>query len=150
MNPLEKYLSKQTVKTLDGEKVYTFRLLRQREAARIFHETVSVLLTAFASAMGGDAAAKIDAIKSVDFDTFWDLAAALLKGCIIRPRIDTPDFFITVEDLNTCEYFDDAREELYIAVYYALVANYPKSFARVERAFKDFGPRLEAMVQQQK
>lgn len=147
-NALEKYQKQVTVKTLDGEKLYTFRLLRQKEAAKIYHKTVSVLLSALAQAAGGDGpASKLEAIKAVDFETFWTLASTLLKSCDIRPNPQgNPDYFITVKDLDTCEYFDDAREELYIAVYYALQANYPKSWARVEKAMGDIGPRIEAMM----
>ncbi len=123
-------------------------MLRQKEAAKIYHKTVSVLLSALAQAAGGDGpAAKLEAIKAIDFDTFWTLASTLLRGCNIRPNPQgNPEFFITVEDLDTCEYFDEAREELYIAVYYALRANYPKSWARVEKAMGDIGPRIEAMM----
>ncbi len=146
---LDKYLSKQTVKTLDGEKLYTFRLLRKKDAARIYHRTVSVLLSAIAQAVGdGGPAAKIEAIKAIDFDTFWDLASTLLKDCFIRPNSDNPDHIITIDSLDDAEYFDDEREELYIATYYALKANYPKSWGRIEKAMGDFGPKVAAMMTQ--
>ncbi len=144
---LDKFLSKQTVKTLDGEKLYTFRLLRKRDAARIYHQTVSVLISTIAQAVGdGGPAAKIEAVKAIDFDTFWGLASALLKGCAIRPNPDNPDHIVSIGDLDDTEYFDDEREELYIAVYYALRANFPKSWGRIEKAAAGFGPKLAAMV----
>jgi len=149
MEALNKYLSKQTVKTLDGEKLYTFRLLRKKEAARIYHTTVSTVLAAIAQAAGGEGpTAKLDAIKAIDFDTFWGLARVVLRKCDIRPDPDNPDFFITIDDLDNAEYFDELREELYIAVYYGLKANYPKSWGRIEKAIAGFGPRIAAMANQ--
>ena len=147
MNALEKFLCKQTVKTLDGEKLYTFRLLKKKEAARIYHTAVSAILSAIAQAAGGEGpTAKLEAIKAIDFDTFWGLAHTLLKGCVIRENPDNPDDMVQVNDLDECEYFDDLREELYIAVYYGLKANFPKSWGRIEKAMGDFGPKLAAIV----
>jgi len=135
------------VKTLDGEKLYTFRLLKMREAHRIYHKTVSVILAAIAHAAGGEGpAAKLEAIRALDFDTLWDLARSLLCGCKIIPNPENPDMFVIIDDMDTCHYFESEPEELYIAIYHALKVNYPKSWGRVEKVLSDFGPRLEALV----
>ena len=132
----------------DGEKLYKFRILTRREAARVFHNSIKLILKALSGLSGDDKSTKIvEAIDSLDFDHVWNLAKVLLKNCIISPNMENPQHMITISNLDETDYFDDCREELYIALYYSLKANYPKSFSRVAEKLQGFSGDLQKTFQ---
>jgi hypothetical protein len=91
-----------------------------------------------------DLLGRIDSItEAVDFDTFWGLAEELLHGATIKPDLNNLLEIIQIEDLNTTNYYDERPEERYIATFYAIRANYPKSFSRVISKAKDFARKQD-------
>lgn len=134
--------------TPDGWKQYQFTLLKTRQAAKIYHESVTSLLSVIAGAIGSkeDARGRIEAIRSLDFDLIWNLGEALLRGCNVREDKCNPQNMISIRELESTNYFDDKREELYCAIWGALRANYPNSWSRLERGLEGFGPKIEAAI----
>lgn len=126
-------------KTLAGvEMQYQLTPLLRREAAEVFHNTVQVLLGAVAS-LSEDAESSVSlltAIKSLDFKTFWSLAEKLFRNCVVMgpPGIG----YVEIRDLNTTDYFADKPDELYVATYHAVQANWPDFFGRVAKALGGF------------
>jgi hypothetical protein len=140
INTLAGY-AKVNVKTLDGEKVYKFKLLKARENMRVYFGTIKNLMQSFAvlasDYKGFNVASIGTAIKGLEYDVFIDLAKTLLRGTIIMPNPDV-DKFETIDNLEECEYYIDKPEEMYVAVFEALKANYPKSFSRLAKKVEDF------------
>lgn len=135
------------VKTLDGEKIYVFQLMKALESQRVFHETIRTLFSSIASVAdpdgGGLNISNIGtAMKMLDFETFHELAKILLRGATVKPDPDNLKKIIPIKNLDDCDYFLDCPEEIYIAVYHALRANYPKSFSRLASKLGDFGHRV--------
>lgn len=139
-----------TIKTLNGEKVYKFKLLRRKQAARIYHNTIKALLGALASVAGKDGKKSAEsiarAIDGLEFDLVWELAEALLKGAVIQPDPDNLNNVVSITNLSESDYYDEEREELYIALYHALEANYPKSFALARGRLQDTGIDLASLM----
>jgi len=110
-----------TIKTLDGEKEYSFVLLKRKDAARIFHNTLLAIAGAFSELVkSGDAPESSDllkALQTLDFSTVWDLGETLLANVIIDK-----------EEIDFEEYFGENPSELYIAIWNAIQINYPKVF----------------------
>ena len=136
--------------TPDGSRTYTYRLLKQKEAARIYYTTIATLIKAIAQAATGDALSKMRAVEALDFDTAWDLGRSLLSGCLIRTDPENEDDFIKVDNYETCTYFDDAQEERLIAIYQGIIANFPKSQERFQRAISGFGLKVEQLMEMAK
>jgi hypothetical protein len=112
------------VKTLDGEKEYNFVLLKRKDAARVFHNTLLAIAGAFSELIKSGEDTKpedmLKAIKTLEFDTVWDLGETLLAGVVIdRQEIDLED------------YYGENPSELYLAIWYAIQANYPKVFTKL-------------------
>jgi len=125
------------VKTLEGIKKYSFIALRRKEAARVFHGVLEVVVVAIAKAAesGNEAertGAILDAIKTLDFDTFYDLARTLLRFVVIDGE--------EIADIEKSDYFTERPEELYIATVYAILENWPKLFSRVRERLAGFDP----------
>lgn len=150
MKELDKLVGKAVVKTLDGEKLYKFRLLKRREAAKIYHTSVQTVVKLIAGAVGADTVeAKLLAIDSLDFDTIWNLASVLLKDCVVIPNMENMQYMIPLgSNLDDCDYFNDNNEELYIAIYHALRVNFPKSFSRLEKRLRDTIPGIQETISQ--
>lgn len=110
-----------TIKTLDGEKEYNFVLLKRKDAARIFHNTLLVIAGAFAELVKAeekpDTKDILKALQTVDFDTVWDLGETLLNGVMINKH-----------EIDFEDYFGENPSELYIAIWNAIQINYPKVF----------------------
>jgi hypothetical protein len=124
------------VKTLEGVKKYNFVALKRKEAARIFHGVLGVVVEAIArvseSKDADRVAAILDAVKALDFDRFWALASALLRNVIVDGTEIGP--------LDTTDYFETRPEELYIATVYAVLENWPKVFSKVRGSLSGFAP----------
>ena len=114
------------VKTLEGEKEYNFVLLKRKEAAEVFHNTLLVVAGAFSELVKADKSKPEDlliAMKTFDFDTLWSLAEKLLRGVMIDGS--------EIGDLEETSYFEEQPEELYIAVWHGIQVNYPKVFSKI-------------------
>lgn len=113
-----------TVKTLDGDKVYNFVLLKRKAAARVFHNTLLVLASAFAELAKSGAKIKpediLKALNTIDFDTVWGLAEILLA-----------DVIIDNDEIDLEEYYGDNPSEIYIAIWHGIQVNYPKVFTMI-------------------
>lgn len=137
-NKLDKWQKKSIFKTVDGREVmYTFSLLSAKKALRIFHTTISSIITLIASTArsGGDISGIIQAL---DFDTLESLAGPLLYGAIVRPNgPSSNDDMFTLTDPLEHEYFLDNQTELYLAIWEALKANYPKQYSAIMEKLKD-------------
>jgi len=125
---------KVTIKTLDGEKNYNFIALKRKDAAEVFHSTLITIVSAIAeiSKAKNDSdrtAAIFRAVKLLDFDTFWSLAEKLLKFVVIDD--------VEIKDINETDYFEENPEELYLAVFHAILENYPKVFIKLREKLKD-------------
>lgn len=125
---------KTTVKTFEGEKEYIFCALVRKDAARVFHNTLTTLISAVADVAVSKGESQTDAvfkaIKTLDFDTVWDLAEVLLRFAILDGE--------EIQDLNETDYFTDRPEELYLAVFHAVMLNYPKVFLKLGEVVKGF------------
>jgi len=120
------------VKTFEGEKDYLFVGLKRIEAMRVFHNVLLTVLEGIAqvgNAKTDEAKglAMLSAIRVLDFDTFfYKLAVPLLNNVIIDDE--------EIGDLESTEYFETRPEELYLAVYHAILLNYPDFFGKVREA----------------
>lgn len=138
MDNQEKNTKDQTlvkVKTLEGVKDYNFLLLKRKKAAKVFHESLSVIVRAVSElAMANkkfDVSKIGQAISALDFETLWGLGEDLLAFVIIDGE--------EIEDINKTDYFTDRPEELYVAIYNAIAVNYPKVFLKLKGAASAFG-----------
>jgi hypothetical protein len=149
-DPLAGLYAQAEVNTPDGPKTYTFQLLKRKKAARVFHESLQQIIKLIAGAVDKNAgtAGLIQAVESLDFNTFWGLAQTLLRGGNVRPDPENAGHVVPFGNLDETDYFEDCREELYLAVYHALKVNYPKSFSRLATKLGDFGQQIEAMAGQ--
>jgi hypothetical protein len=125
------------VKTLEGVKKYSFVALRRKEAARVFHGVLEVVIVAVANIAEANsqderAAAIMRAVKTLDFETFWGLARTLLRFVIVDGK--------EIQDIEETDYFEDRPEELYIATVHAILENWPKLFSRVRESLTGFDP----------
>jgi len=132
---------KATVKTLEGEKEYIFQALIRKDAARVFHNVLTAVVSAVADIAVAEGASQTDAvfkaIKTLDFDTVWDLAEVLLKFSFLDGT--------EIKDLNDTDYFTDRPEELYLAVFHAVQLNYPKVFLKLKETLSGSG--LQGILQ---
>jgi len=114
-------------KNLEGvEKEYVYVALKRKEAVRVAHTTLQSLFGAIAG-MGSDGGAAIaSAVKALDFDVFWSLAEKVLK-CVIVDGVE-------ISDINNSDYFAEHIDELYLAVYHGIEANWPKVFFQLREA----------------
>jgi hypothetical protein len=131
------------VKTLDGEKEYVFLALVRKDAAEVFHGVLTALISAVAGISVSDEENKIDAVfkalNTLDFDTVWSLGEKLLRFAILDG--------VEIKDLNDTDYFDDHPEELYLAIFHAVMLNYPKVLLKVREALSGSGlPDLKALL----
>jgi hypothetical protein len=126
---------KKKVKTLEGEKEYVFCALVRKDAARVFHNTLSAVVSAVAGISASSDEDKADAvfkaINTLDFDTLWGLAEVLLKFAILDGE--------SIEDLNDTDYFNERPEELYLAVFHAVLLNWPSVLLKVREALSGSG-----------
>jgi hypothetical protein len=121
--------------TLTGKKEYRFVPLKRKDAACVFHNTLLTLVSALADVSGqvsaeDRTAAFLRALKTLDFDTLWALAEKLLRFSILDNE--------EIKDINETEYFDEKPEELYLAVFHAIVENYPGFFGKIRQALSGF------------
>jgi len=123
---LKRHQSTVKVKTLDGEKEYNFVLLKRREAAEVFHNTLLVLAGALSEVVKSGDNTDFDlgkALQALDFSVLWDLATKLLSGAMVDGN--------ELGELEESSYFEEQPEELYIAVWHAIQANYPRVFSKI-------------------
>jgi hypothetical protein len=136
-----KFQKKVEIKTANGIKCYEFEILHRREAARIFHSTLTSIAGALAGALdakgGVSTEAIFKAIKSIDFDTIWDLAESLLRHCSVDG--------VELGPLDESDYYQDNQIELYLAIWHAINANFPSVFSKVREKIKgsNFADALE-------
>jgi hypothetical protein len=139
------------VKTLDGEKIFIFELLNAKDNMRVFHDVVQTLIASIASVAdldgGGVELSRLgDAVQMLSFDKVRNLAKLLLTGMQIKPDMKNLNKIVVIDDIDDCEYFMDCPEELYIAIFHAIRANYPKSFSRLATKMGGFGQRVGTQV----
>jgi len=115
-------------KTLDDREVeYQLTPLKRKEAALVFHNTLVVVLKAMGevSADEDKQGALLKALDVLDFETVWGLASKLLRNSIIK----SDKGFVEVKNLDECDYFTDRPDEMYLAIFHAVKANFPKFFS---------------------
>jgi hypothetical protein len=100
----------------------------------VFHNTLTTLVSAVADVAVNKGESQTDAVfkavQTLDFDTVWDLAEVLLRFAILDGE--------EIQDLNETDYFTDRPEELYLAVFHAVMLNYPKVFLKLREVVKGF------------
>ncbi len=121
------------IKTILGEtKKYSIVPLKQKEAARIFHQVLSQVVSAFAEIGGMDSENKIaaigKAIKGFDFDTYWGLIESMFSFAMVDDK----------EIKNLGEYFAVDPTEGYLALFHAILANYPAVFSGLREKLEGF------------
>ena len=113
---------------ITGEtRVYKFVPLKRKQAAKVFHNTLFAILSTL-SGVSSNKDSLSSALNNLDFDTFWSLAEDLLQFVII----DNEEI-----DINDTDYFEDKPEELYLAVYHAVIKNWPGVFGKIQEVMKD-------------
>lgn len=138
-----------TGKTLDDqERTYAFKLLGYKDGVKLQHQYASIAVTAyqhFKNIFQAQVDSTQDNEKSVDTDKKgaadflgiitqilnWErteeLATKLLAGTTISGENDEGEpFSLTCDKDGFCELFGRDFIELYTAIFYAAIANYPK------------------------
>lgn len=112
-------------KTLDGKtRKVDLIPLRRKEAARVFHETLVVILHGISGATKENPGRILtEAINALSFDKLYELGNTLLKDAIIDGE--------EIRNLDDTEIFEENPEELYIVLFHAIKENYPNFFTRV-------------------
>lgn len=117
-------------------KVYKFVPLKRKEAAEVFHNTLLAILSVIGSTSQETGSSSLQtimqALKGIDFVTFWSLAEKLLRFVIIDNE--------EIVDINETDYFRDNPEELYQAVFHAVLKNYPGVFGKIQGVIGDSNP----------
>lgn len=123
------------IKTLDGTKKFCFVPLRRREAAKVFHNSVKLIVEALANIGTSINNETVNpeglsrALKVLDFDLLWDLAEKICKLMIVDGN-DVAD----IED-----YFGENPEELYLVLFHGIRLNYPKQCGQIMKRLGDSG-----------
>lgn len=125
---------------ITGEtKVYKFVPLKRKEAAEVFHNTLLAILSVVGNSTTEKESSGLQsimaALKGIDFETFWSLAEKLLAFVIIDNE--------EIKDINETDYFNENPEELYLAVFHAILSNYPSVFGKLQGILKDSIPLKE-------
>jgi hypothetical protein len=120
-------------------KKYKFVPLKRKEAAEVFHTVLLSVISIIGSSASKDGKDSVQtvmvALRGIDFVTFWLLAEKLLKFVIIDNE--------EIADINETDYFTDNPEELYLAVFHAVLINYPKVFGKLQGIIRDSIPLKE-------
>lgn len=139
-------------KTLDDkERTYTFALLNYKDGVKLQHKYASIAVTAYKH-FTDIFQTQVDSIedkyadkKPVDtkpkgasefigiithifnWERTEELAEKLLKGAVISGEDDEGEMFsFTCDKEGFCELFGNDFIEMYTAIFYAAIANYPK------------------------
>jgi len=137
----DKYQKEVIIKTLEGEKKFTFRVLNVEEADEVFHESLLTIIKSF-SALDletVDASSILKAVSSISYSQKKKLGEALLKNVLLN---DEP---IGSFGDSKCEYFRDYPEEVYLCIFHAIKINFSGVFFRIIKALK--GSPLQAKME---
>jgi len=130
------------VKGFSGESAYNLEPLTRRESMEVFHKAFQMVARAMDAVTETDSemGALLSVIKTLDSDTIWDIAKAVLREAVIVN--EKGKFEIT--DLDESDYFDDRPEEFYLALAHAIKENYPKVFFTLQETL---GVSLDEMLE---
>jgi len=96
--------------------------LRRKEAMRIFHEVLLVVLTAIDTDKGLDLS---KAIRELSFSKIEMLADSMLKFAMIDGQ--------EIKSFDDTDFFEKYPEELYLVLVYAIKENFPDFFTRIKK-----------------
>jgi hypothetical protein len=134
------------VKTIKGknhtgtERTYQFNILNNKEGVKLFHQYCSIVATAFPylkdylqslvdSFMGKEEdpdskkdKTDVDIVALIPQIFTWDKMEDLAKRLMSKAKIDGKE----LDEDGFCELFNEDIIEFYVALFWAIVANYPK------------------------
>jgi len=136
-----------TITDLDKErKQYDLIPLRRKDAAFVMHSFLRTILKGLSEAVKKDQsmnmASILGALSEVEFDTLWAIAEYIFQGAEIKNVIKGKGEITRIDNLNDTDYFTENPDELYLAVYYGVLENYPKVFSKVRDRLTDLGLKI--------
>jgi hypothetical protein len=122
------------MKTLTGEKDLQLVPLKRKDAAEVFHTTLITLVSTVAeiSKTRSDddrTFALFKAVEQVEFSKIWGLADKLLANAIIDG--------VEIKSMDETDYFEQNPLDLYVAVTYAIIENWPDFFGKLRQGISD-------------
>lgn len=120
-------------KGLDGTAHEAFiQPLKRKEGVLVLHKLIAVFGALETGQIG-------EALKTLDGETFWDMASKLLRYSTIDLK--------ECKDLDSFDGFNTRFGDLYALVFEALKANYPDFFGAMglNDLTKSIGPKTEGV-----
>ena len=131
-----------TVRGLSGHSEYNLEPLTRKESLRVFHNVSELLVSGLGGVVQGftkgedlDEKAILDISRAFDFDKVYAIGSAVFRAAVIVGEESKHE----IGALQDSDYFDDRPEEFYLAIAYAIRANWPKVFFALTRKLRDFG-----------
>lgn len=117
--------------------------LKQKQAGRVFHTSVSQMIAAFSSVesfKNEDSVIRglIKGFSEIDYDQLWDLAEILCKGAFVDEK--------EIKSIEDLEAMAEKPWILYLIIFYGVRGNWPRVFSELEAKGSVFVSRFKTAM----